>query len=368
MAPAFSSPRQAALFALFLLASLLSPILLGKSELPSRERVYGGISWNSGDYPFIHQQIFQEKGDIDIVFMGSSHMYDDIDTPYVQKELSKKLGRPATVLSLCWRWPGLDPLYIIAQDLLEHRKVHMLVFYDDQGTNDPHVHAWQIVRYADNGKDLSGLPLSSRIAYYYGAIVGMPRNLFSLIHPDKPFYLGPKMIQFLRWNGAAPDLQKLPSDNLGAESDRENYFDGASTFTPYTPPPTANPPDALVYSDITANRFEFFGPPAPPLQRYFASKLIALAAAHGTKLICLSLPQVDTMRSAKVPEPRLWPDALRDHADLIGIPPEKLFAGMDDDSVHRLFDDGEHLNDNGQRYFTRLITPSLIHLYESTAH
>jgi hypothetical protein len=108
MRPAFSSPRQAAAFALLLLALLLAPALAQKI-LPSREAIYSSIWWASGDFPYMDGQIFQEKGDVDIVFMGSSHIWAAFDTPYVQEQLSKELGRPSVARTFGWPGPVTIP-------------------------------------------------------------------------------------------------------------------------------------------------------------------------------------------------------------------------------------------------------------------
>jgi hypothetical protein len=94
MRPAFSSTRQAAAFALLLLALLLAPVLAQKI-LPPRETIYSSIWWASGDFPYMDGQIFREQSAIDILFMGSSHIWAGFDTPYVQAQLDKQLGRAA---------------------------------------------------------------------------------------------------------------------------------------------------------------------------------------------------------------------------------------------------------------------------------
>jgi hypothetical protein len=50
---------------------------------------------------------------------------------------------------------------------------------------------------------------------------------------------------------------------------------------------------------------------------------------------------------------------------LLGIPPTKLFGTLTDEEVLKFFGDPYHFNQNGQEYFTRLITPALINLYET---
>jgi len=50
---------------------------------------------------------------------------------------------------------------------------------------------------------------------------------------------------------------------------------------------------------------------------------------------------------------------------LVGISPATLFEGMTDNGARKLFCDAGHLNQNGQEYFTPLITPTLLQLYDS---
>ena len=130
MSPAFSSSRQAGAFALLLLLILLLPVLAGKSFLPTREQFYSSTGRDTFYSPYLHQQIFEEKGDVDVAIMSSSRLASAIDAPYLQEKLSEKLGRKAVVRSLCWTWNGYDALYFIAQDLLQQRKVHMIIICD----------------------------------------------------------------------------------------------------------------------------------------------------------------------------------------------------------------------------------------------
>src|SRR5262249_10887463 len=141
MRPAFSSTKQAAAFALLLLVLLALPALMGKSLLPPRAEIYTSTPPELGPYDHLYRQIFKETNDIDIVFMGASRMLHDLDTPQIQKDLSRKLGRDAVVMTLAWDWAGFDADYFIAHDLLQHRKVKMLVFTDESRVGDNPHHA-----------------------------------------------------------------------------------------------------------------------------------------------------------------------------------------------------------------------------------
>src|SRR5580658_3012368 len=97
MPPAFDSTKQAAAFAGLLLLLLLAPWLAHKTFLPGREHTYSSESIRWEKFPWVQKFIYGETNDIDIAFIGSSHICDDIDTPYVQKKLDERLGRKTTV-------------------------------------------------------------------------------------------------------------------------------------------------------------------------------------------------------------------------------------------------------------------------------
>ena len=359
MAPSFSSPRQAGGFALLLAVILLLPALAGKPLLPPREAVYASAPDRLGPFPFLQKQIFKEKGDIDMVFMGSSHLWDGIDTPYVQKELSKKLGRDATVLTLGWPYPGFDALYFIAQDLLEHRKVHTLVINEEsRGRDVPHAAASRWFRLGDCAGELSALPLQARAGFYADAVRGMPRNLLSLVRADLSVQETPIKTSFWESFYHAP-AQAL---RLGSLSARLGFGNNPE-FEEYTPQTSARPTDVCIYSQGNPAMFRFDREPATRGQDVFAQKTAALARKYGTRLIVLHLPETTEMRSPVIQERAFWLKTLSKDVTLMGIPPAKLFAGLKDEEVLKLFYDPGHLNKNGQEYFTKLITPCLLQSY-----
>jgi len=367
MAPAFSSTKQAAGFALLLLVLLLLPGAVGKSGLPPREQIYSSLWWASGPYAYLHQQIFEEKGDVDIAFVGASHIWHGIDTPYVQERLSEKLGRPAVVRSLCWSLSGYDALYFITQDLLEHRRVHTLVYYDLYDEEDiprmPHPLATHWFRVGDNFAALSGLPLRIKSSYYFAAVLGMPRNLLCWISPNAPadlFRLSPG--SFLRQENALNPAARLGAltEELGFRSPVGSQRD---PFVIYSPRPAAGSSAAAIYSPVTKQEFRFEDFPIPASQLYFAQKFADLARDHGCKLVLLHVPVFNERKSEVIREHLFWPDVLHTEMDMVGIPPAALFRDLRDEDIRKLYGDQAHLNKNGQAYFTPTITPTLVELY-----
>ena len=81
------------------------------------------------------------------------------------------------------------------------------------------------------------------------------------------------------------------------------------------------------------------------------------------------------MRSPTILERGFWPDVLGANIAMIGIQPDKLFGGLTDAEVYKLyfnsgmkgFPRAAHFNQNGQKFFTSAITPELFRIYENAA-
>jgi hypothetical protein len=367
MRPAFSSTKQAAAFALLLLLVLLSPVLAGKRLLPPREQAYASQSWGSGPYPWIENQIFQETNDIDIAFVGSSHILHAIDTPYVQAKLSEKLGRPAVVRTIAWGGAGFDALYFVTRDLLAHRKVRMLVIYDEDplpGIRNTQVSAW--FTFGEDAGLLSGLPNREQGVFYFAAIMGMPRNLLNLARNNLPTPLISNPPNYWEQHYGSASIVKLlgcTCSKLGFNYDK--LSDLFTAFTPFTPRTAATPADTEIYSSMVKNDFEFGKTPLPAWQLYFAGKLAELAQTNECKVVMLTLPVLADAPATAIRERAFWPDIFRNGFWLIGIPPTKLFGGLTDQELHWLFTNSGHFNKNGMEYFTPLITPALLQIHET---
>jgi hypothetical protein len=365
MRPAFSSTRQAAAFALLLLILLLLPALAQKI-LPAREDIYSSIWWVWGDFPYMDGQIFREKADVDIAFLGASHLWAGFNTPMVQEQLSQQLGHPAVARTFAWAWPGYVPLYYVGQDLMAHRQVKLLVFDDDCGSDEPHPLTPRLYRFGEDAKALDGLPLPVKAEFYYAAIIGMPQNLMALVRTNLPADL--KAHSYWEYRGHAPNL----ADTLGSIRTglgfQETTGGDSAPFEPFVPKNGVQPSDVCVYSPDTKTKFAFSSLGLPPVQLHFAQKLAALAQAHGCKLVVVHIPTYSERNATVVSMPTFWPDALGTDITMAGIPPATFFKGLSDADIRKLYSNALHLNQNGQDYFTSLMAPTLLKIYASQNH
>ncbi len=372
MRPAFSSTKQATAFALLLLVLLALPVVVGKNLLPPREQSYADLSWGSGPYPWIQHEIFEEKGDIDILFIGSSHILHCLDARYLQDQLSKKLGRPAVVRVMGWGGAGYDALYFITRDLLERRQVHLLVFYNENNdVKARNVKSPVWFRMPDGAETLRGLPLTEQAYFYFAALVEMPRNFLAWFRPNLPAALHTtppnQWEEHYHSTNLADNLGSTTSE-LGYDSRLKPDADPTIPFISYAPKTSARSSDTCVYSAASQTNFQFSSAPLPDWQTHFARLFMAMAAQHGCSLVLLHIPTIDEARSPTIQERDFWLEIQNDNFFILGVPPAKMFGGLTDDQIRKLYVNYGHLNKNGQEYFTPLITPALLKIYDSSTN
>jgi hypothetical protein len=369
MRPVFSSTKDAAGFALLLLVILLSPLWMQGRLVPPRiEAYYAAGPQAARDFSWVRNQVFADKTDLDIAFMGSSHIEEDIDTPYIQAELSERLGRPAVVRTIGWGGAGYDMLYFVARDLLAHRKVRMMVFYDEDAGTDRHKQRPGFFRFAQDSELLRGLPLREQASFYLCNIIGMPRDLICALHPDIPESAPVSPEDVWQPHADKPSL----SSQLGALSFSKGYTADQEAYAPFiafSPVTDAKASEVLVYPPDRSG-FEFSSDPLPVWEAVFAQRFFSLLTEYHVTPVMVHFPVLAEARLPVIRERADWPEFFKGDVHLVGIPPGEMFAGLSDEDVKKLFSDPSHLNRNGQQYLTRLLAPALIQLYEesSSAH
>lgn len=363
MAPAFSSTRHALAFALIVALLLAAPQLLSRVATKDRSGIYPGINLKSAPASaWIQRQIFSETGDVDLVFVGASLTLNDIDANFAKHYFSEHVGREASVFTIGWLWRGYDAMYFIARDLLEHRRVRVMVMTDVNRLPDrPHPVASRWYRFGENPDEIDGLSVASKLRLYCSAVLGAPRHFLSL----------------LRHNVIVDQAQLPPNyvnkyyyttnlaENLGGMKSKLAYKLSGKRFVEYAANGDASRADALLYSPATRDQFTFTGPSTEGYQLHFARKLARLCQEKGTRLVMLAVPELIGQDTKTVTVREDFAESWGAPVDIIGIPNDRFFAGISSEDRNKLFYDDFHLNKNGQEYFTPLVTPLLMELYDA---
>ncbi len=351
MHPAIWSNSHAAALILAVAVPLGLPLVVGSAPLP-RDTILTGCRIEAGASPNDVQTIFDEKTPVDIAFVGSSLLVRGIDTALVEKELGRVLGRPATVRYVALKWQGLDMQYMLMRDLLDHRKVGMVVMTMPNkalGGDSPHIQAYRWMRWNDFPKSPGELPLRSRLDVYAMEVLGAPRM----------------MLNYLRPNERVHDPTLIATLGTQSEAAVGGYFGDPFVEEHQAVPAVAL--DHMVATSAADPHFNFKGKPLGPYHRYWASQIGKLARERGTALAMLHIPEDSERESTVVPERMYWPDVVGVSAPVIGIPSAELFPGMPKETfLHYYFD--QHLNKNGKDHFTRAVTPAILDVYDKATH
>lgn len=371
MRPAFSSTKQATAFFLMLLILLAAPWLASLGVPPQPELTSSNESYRWERYPWVQDLIYEEKGDIDIAFVGSSHLLYGIDTPFVQNALDEKMGYPTTVRSICWKGSGFDSLFFFTKDLLAHRKVKTLVIYDETAGDarnsfeEVQIYTPTWFRYQTHGSLTRSLPIKEQCVYYFASVLGTPRNLLESVIPNLPVNPDTTPDNFIHW-------EPYNSENLGCVR-QELAFDPKlgprkGSFVSHVPEGEVSPDEAILYGPDTRAEFTFLRSDLPVIQSEFARRFARLANENGCHVVVLNVPMYPDRRSETIVETYNWTDLMGPDLPILGIAPEKVFRGLTDPEVAQLYFDPAHLNQNGQQFFTPLITPALLSLHEKKTH
>jgi hypothetical protein len=347
MTPAFLSTRQAAIFGGVLMVLLTLPVTLYWTGLPPTIEVYRGMSERAGPFDYMRRQVFEVKTPLDIAFVGSSLIGSAISTSLMQSRLSEAIGRPAEVRVLRQSWQGPDMNYFVARDLLENRKVGMLVLSLParvHNSNRPHVQLFRLARLGDYPGAFDGLDPMHRAAIYADFVLGAPRQLLTRLRRNQ---VDPN---------AGADRGQMENDKgyLGRPFVRREIR--APRLTP----------ESLIYSDAAPGVFRFDNRPLNDYQFHFVKQAIDFARSRGIFVVLLHLPSPSERGFQTIPERGRVAALLGPGVALIGLPAARMFENAPDETFLDFFED-EHVNANGGKLYTASIAPAIIQLYEQFA-
>jgi hypothetical protein len=324
---------------------LVLPWVMSKFHLYTPKGSYLTVPDTSPTFPYLYQQIFQQSGDIDILFLGSSLLGAAIDTPQVKTKLGTTLGREAHVITLSWNWPGIDLENLVARDLLRRRKVKMAVLtvVDDQTEQQaPHPLLPYTLQFGDLTELFPHVPLLGRIQLFSVAILAAPRQLWMTLRGSD-------------WK-PSPEIV----DNDGALLKQMGFH--SAPFEPNDWHAPRSSPRDLIYSTKTQEHWQFSHKALGVYEHDLWSRLVEKFKSSGTQVVILHIPQYDRYDSKKIPERLDWSKEFGTSVSLVGVPESELFAKLKGEDIQKLYFNN-HLNRNGSRYFTESITPALIELY-----
>jgi hypothetical protein len=348
MFPAVWSNRHAVALILVIGMLLTLPVMMHVAGFPPRDRVYSGIRVETGTGPLDEHNIFEEKGPVDILLVGSSLLVRGVDTDYLEHQLSQQLGRPGKVRRLALKWQGLDMQYMLMKDFLEHHKTGIVIMNMPTGAllgDAPHIQAYRWMRWGEFPASTAGLSFRHRVGIYGAQVLGAPRQIVNYIRPNR-------LVQ-------SPELVH----DLGSQSQYGSVGYYGSTFIPEPRTPPVFAVDSMISHGSDDANFDFNGEALGPYHQHWAREIGNLANQYNVPFAMIHIPEDTEKGMTHVPERMYWPSVLGlPDAPVIGIPSETLFRETPATEVQNYYYD-QHFNDNGKEFFTRAITPAVLDVY-----
>ncbi len=348
--PAFRSTRASLGYCILTLGLVFLPLILSvAAPPPSLLSRYATVRGSAGDFSFNYNEIACRKADIDVLIVGASLVQHGIHAPTIRDALTAVSHVPKVVITLGHSWHGDDVNYFMLRDLLQRRRVHLVIMQLPPVEGEGHFSDWPHATSINwftlaDWNVVAPLPLTKQVSLYTLAIVGAPRKLLSLIRADRVGQLGAESVEASLGGKYVEQCEDAP-------------------FEKYSPPPRAFHYRDLLYSSAP-DKFKFLNQPVSPYPTYFSERTIELLKQYRIPVLIVHMPTKRHATAATVNERLCWPVLYRGSSlDVAGVPAATLFAGLTDAQISKLYSDDIHMNANGCRYFTKAILDSVVHAY-----
>ena len=343
----FSSKKQKIFFITIICFFISLPVIMHHFELyPDKVELYKSIPNNYGPYHSFSREIFKSKDTLDLLFIGSSLLWTGIDDQYISKMLSEINDSDINVKLFGINWRGEDILYYIIRDIVENLPVKRLILsMPTTKHNDNNIHnvLYRFLQYPHYKDYILGLNSKYNFIYYAASILSAPRQLITNFKKENTFsnYENFDQIGSYKVNSG---FNGAPFKYVNRKN--SNYFSEKNTM----------------YSFAESN-FKFQGPDINEYQKHYIGKIFELLENNDIKTAIIHIPKYSERESDKISERVCWPKTFDTKVDIIGIKPNELFKSMSEDSIKYFYYD-EHLNSNGNEYFTESIFPAIAKFYE----
>jgi hypothetical protein len=278
MAPVFTYRWQLWLLVAFVAFFAMFP-LVPKPDWMSRDILYRSFKYIDTQKARITSTLLTERGDIDMLFLGTSATGSAIELNILRSALRPILGREPVIYTIAHPITGYDYDFVLLKDLLKVRKVKLLFWETSalQLNNQPYPYVRYVWDYAEHYDLLEKAP-SDKIAYYLQSMMNCPKLLLSPILDRKPgfiedtlcdrYYNDGMCLRNLVYNSKAP-LPDLP------EPPKLNYADLVHTRDSWD-------------SSLVVNG------PYPPYDYYFFTQTVLLLQSYNVAVYLLEPPKLET--------------------------------------------------------------------------
>jgi hypothetical protein len=324
--------RFLAVFLLTALFTLVAMVLLPQDKYLRYQSLNDGTVANAY---WIYERIHFDPTPIDVAFIGTSRTGRSIQTKRLEEDLSRA-GVAAKAVNFFIFKNGRDMHYAIAKELLEHRKVKLLVLEMTE-SEDRSAHP-DFVFLADP-VDIIGAPMFINTRYL-SDLARLPGRQFDLFSQTFMHHLNLGKTDFPPppYEGPNLDSAEYMTDVAG----HRHYFLQQHSLAYMEA--LRREQDARETPEVLPPRWNWLEYRYP---RLYIARILELAAQHGTKVVFVYIPRYGGPLS---------PQPYRQYAQQVRMinPASKL-------QDFRLYDDAVHANWQGAQVVTDYVAEALAH-------
>lgn len=357
---------------------LISPYLVSWLIPYNKSDLWRSSGLKNGCYSYIADELDKDEP-IDVLFIGSSSGWTSLNPEIIEDQLGKTFNREVTALNLSTNWFATDIRFFMLKDLLEKRKVKLVIFGQNHfgSANDlgsdfwPHPMLISSFNYPEYSEFLSELSAVDRFKLYAISVFGsfkhigdfiFQRNNYSLLSPNPIRDCDPeKMDQYRGVHWTNPGFISQTSENIEYENspvahERVPVLEVESMF----------------YNNIENQFFENIKDRTYiDYHSVFIKEMHKLCVKNGSAFAMLKIPismedfTLNNQLHKKSRILRLFQD--EDYSfPVIGVAQERLYEGLSREEILKLHHNETHHAKVGADYYTTAIMPAISKLYRDT--
>jgi hypothetical protein len=322
-----------------LVAYALSPFLL--PPLTERKANYAIAEPRFGPFQWYERAIFEDRGHVDHLFIGSSGLWDAVQPLEVEAELRRlnPAGGDPKVLNLGHNWNGLMLDYVLFDNFLKERSCDVVYFSLPDKSNRPH----SALKYVFRWQDLpttSGMPARGALQIYGEQLLIMPRLLLNRLVRIDTREVGQEIV-------ARQGYQ--PKKQSSTASHPKGFPDGLPVTIPDRPMHSFLQPESGAEPGNTLRTI----PLHSDWQAYILDLVAAKAREHDVTVVFVDTPKSSHKSDEEFGEQVVFAPGAGHGFRTISIPEAALFDTVSQSDSRHYFHDYRHLNDSGAILFSR---------------
>ena len=301
--------------------------------------------------PLLLDQLHHDGATLDLLFMGSSILNQNIAVPVVQNDLRQKSGREIHAFMACFTRISMVNYYYYLKEILQHRQVRNIILQADMSEDERHhldPDVMQLWNFPESWKEISVLPISYRLKLISIYLLTGPRRLMT--HLRNVSY------------GIISDWNRFIALNYEGNG---SYLSHHTSSKPHIFQELSFPFTALAAEDVlslsSVPEESYLKNAAGELEQLYFDKIKKICAENNIQIyffLSPPRPAPQEMESEKKFFPQTNFLKPGEKAHFMSVSPKQFLGQVSPEKISDIYLDDFHFNQNGSLRMTNLLLPT----------